>query len=112
MIRYLRLLLLGLLGLGLLTVALANRAPVMLQLLPTDLAALTGLSWAMELPLFVVIFGGIAAGKTAGFGYGANQIILVHSRNPLELLGNGMVMNRLMSGPEWSGFSYFCQSQI
>ena len=67
MIRYLRLLLLGLLGLGLLTVALANRAPVMLQLLPTDLAALTGLSWAMELPLFVVIFGGIVVGVLIGF---------------------------------------------
>ncbi|WP_137111534.1 LapA family protein [Rhodobacter sp. SY28-1] len=67
MIRYLRLLLLGLLGLGLLTVALANRAPVTLQLLPTDLAALTGLTWAMDLPLFVVIFGGIIAGVLIGF---------------------------------------------
>jgi putative membrane protein len=67
MIRYLRLLLLGLLGLGLLTVALANRAPVNVQLLPADLAALTGLTWAMELPLFVVIFGGIIAGVLIGF---------------------------------------------
>jgi lipopolysaccharide assembly protein A len=67
MIRYLRLLLLVLLGLGLLTVALANRAPVRVQLLPADLAALTGLTWAMELPLFVVIFGGIIAGVLIGF---------------------------------------------
>ena len=67
MIRYLRLLSLGLLGLGLLIVALANRAPVTLQLLPADLAALTGLTWAMELPLFVVIFGGIVAGVLIGF---------------------------------------------
>ncbi|WP_128515808.1 LapA family protein [Tabrizicola thermarum] len=67
MIRYLRLLLLGLLGLGLLTVALANRAPVTVQLLPADLAALTGLTWAMDLPLFVVIFGGIIAGVLIGF---------------------------------------------
>ena len=66
MIRYLRLLMLGLLGLGLLTVALANRAPVTLQLLPVDLAALTGLTWAMELPLFVVIFGGIVVGVLIG----------------------------------------------
>lgn len=67
MIRYIRLLLLGLLGLGLLTVALANRAPVTVQLMPTDLAALTGLTWAMDLPLFVVIFGGIIAGVLIGF---------------------------------------------
>jgi lipopolysaccharide assembly protein A len=67
MIRYLRLILLGLLGLSLLTVALANRAPVTVRLLPDDLAALTGLSWAMELPLFLVIFGGIIAGVLIGF---------------------------------------------
>jgi lipopolysaccharide assembly protein A len=67
MIRYLRLTLLGLLGLSLLTVALANRAPVTLRLLPDDLAALTGLSWAMDLPLFLVIFAGIILGVLIGF---------------------------------------------
>jgi len=67
MIRYLRLLLLALLGLVLLTVALANRAPVSVRLLPEDMAALTGLTWAMELPLFLVIFGGIIAGVLIGF---------------------------------------------
>jgi uncharacterized integral membrane protein len=67
MIRYLRLILLGLLGLVLLTVALANRAPVEVRLLPGDLAALTGFTWAMQLPLFLVIFGGIVAGVLIGF---------------------------------------------
>ena len=67
MIRYLRLILLGLLALLLLTVALANRAPVEVRLLPGDLAALTGLTWAMQLPLFLVIFGGIVAGVLIGF---------------------------------------------
>ena len=67
MIRYLRLLLLAVLGLVLLTVALANRAQVMLRLLPDDMAALTGLTWAMELPLFLVILGGILAGVLIGF---------------------------------------------
>ena len=67
MIRYLRLLLLALLGLVLLTVALANRAPVPVRLLPDDMAALTGLTWAMELPLFLVIFGGIILGVLIGF---------------------------------------------
>jgi uncharacterized integral membrane protein len=67
MIRYLRLIFMGLVGLCLLTVALANRAPVSVRLLPEDLAALTGLTWAMELPLFLVIFGGIIAGILIGF---------------------------------------------
>ena len=67
MIRYLRLILLGLLALLLLTMALANRAPVEVRLLPGDLAALTGLTWAMQLPLFLVIFGGIVAGVLIGF---------------------------------------------
>lgn len=67
MIRYLRLIFLGLVGIGLLTVALANRAPVVVRLLPEDLAALTGLTWAMELPLFLIIFGGIIAGVLIGF---------------------------------------------
>lgn len=67
MIRYLRLIFLGLLGLGLLTVALANRAPVEVRLLPGDLAALTGLTWGMQLPLFLVIFASIVAGVLIGF---------------------------------------------
>ena len=50
-----------------LIVALANRAPVAVRLLPEDLAALTGLTWAMELPLFLVIFAGIVVGVLIGF---------------------------------------------
>jgi lipopolysaccharide assembly protein A len=67
MIRYLRLIFLALVGLGLLTVALANRAPVSVRLLPEDLAALTGLTWTMDLPLFLVIFAGIILGVLIGF---------------------------------------------
>jgi lipopolysaccharide assembly protein A len=67
MIRYLRLAFLGLFGLGLIAVAIANRAAVQVRLLPDDLAALTGLTWAVELPLFLVIFAGILAGVLVGF---------------------------------------------
>ena len=67
MIRYLRLIFLAVLGLGLLTVALANRAPVEVRLLPGDLADLTGLAWAMSLPLFLVIFASIVIGVLIGF---------------------------------------------
>lgn len=67
MLRYLRYLLLGVLTLFLLTVALANRAVVPVKFLPDDVAALFGLSWSMELPLFLVIFGGVVAGVVIGF---------------------------------------------
>jgi uncharacterized integral membrane protein len=67
MIRYLRFLVVGLMGLGLLVVALANRAPVEVRLMPGDLAALTGLTWSMQLPLFLVIFAGIVVGVLIGF---------------------------------------------
>lgn len=67
MIRSLRYLFLAALWLVLLTVALANRAPVTLKALPEDLAAFTGFAWQIELPLFMVIFGGIIAGLLIGF---------------------------------------------
>lgn len=67
MIRFLRYLLLAIVGLGLLIVAMANRAPVTVSALPEDIAAFTGLTWQVELPLFVVIFGGIVAGLLIGF---------------------------------------------
>jgi len=67
MIRYLRYLIIGLLGLSLLILALANREMVELRLLPADLAVLTGLAWAIRLPLFLVIFAGIVVGVLIGF---------------------------------------------
>ena len=67
MIRVLRLALLGLLALVLLTVALANRGPVTLRLLPEDAGRFLGLDWAIQLPLFLVIFAGILAGLAIGF---------------------------------------------
>ena len=67
MIRVLRLALLGLLAIVLLTVALANRGPVTLRLLPEDAGRFLGLDWAIQLPLFLVIFAGILAGLAIGF---------------------------------------------
>ena len=54
-------------ALCLLTVALANRAPVTVKALPDDLAGFAGLVWQIDLPLFIVIFGGIIAGLLIGF---------------------------------------------
>jgi lipopolysaccharide assembly protein A len=67
MIRTFRYILIVLMGLVLLTVALANRAPVVVRLLPDDMAAFLGVSMAAELPLFLVIFAGIVAGLLIGF---------------------------------------------
>jgi len=67
MIRYLRLVFLGLLALSLTAVALANRDPVRVRLLPDDLAELTGLTWSSERPLFLVIFAAIIVGVLIGF---------------------------------------------
>ncbi len=67
MIRYLRYLFLGLLGLCLLTVALANRPAVLVRALPEDLAAFLGMNWQLELPLFLIIFASIVAGLLIGF---------------------------------------------
>ena len=51
----------------LLTVARANRAPVVGKQLPPDLGALLGTDWQMELPLFLVILGAVAVGVLIGF---------------------------------------------
>jgi putative membrane protein len=67
MMRYLRFVLIGAFGIALLLVAMANRAPVTVNFLPPDLAAFTGLTWVVELPLFLVMFGGLAAGLLVGF---------------------------------------------
>lgn len=67
MIRYLRYLLLAVLALCLLTVAMANRAPVMVSALPSDIAAFVGGVWTLEMPLFLVMFGGIVVGLLIGF---------------------------------------------
>lgn len=65
--RYLRYAFLACLGLALITVALANRESVTLALLPRELAELTGYSFSVTLPLFLVIFAGIIAGVLIGF---------------------------------------------
>ena len=67
MIRYLRYLVLLLIALGLISVALANREPVVLHALPADLAQLVGIDWQIRLPLFLVGFGGILVGVFIGF---------------------------------------------
>lgn len=67
MIRIIRYVALFVAAVALLTVALANRGVVEVRLLPDGLAALTGLAVAVQIPLFIVLFGGIALGVLVGF---------------------------------------------
>lgn len=65
--RYIRYLFLASLGLVLLTVALANRGAVTLSLFPEDAAVFMGQNPQIDIPLFLIIFGGIIAGIVIGF---------------------------------------------
>jgi uncharacterized integral membrane protein len=65
--RYIRYAFLIIVALCLITVALANRQLVLLQLMPSDLAELVGLTGSINLPLFLVIFSGVLAGLMLGF---------------------------------------------
>lgn len=72
MIRYLRYLFLALLAIALAVVAFANRQIVELHLLPLALNEPAGaigvpVPLTINLPLFVVVFGGIAVGIMVGF---------------------------------------------
>lgn len=57
----------GMIALLLIVVAVANRGPVQLQLLPNDLATFFPFDGTVTVPLFLVIFGGVLAGLLIGF---------------------------------------------
>ncbi len=65
--RYIRYAFLAALAVCLITVALANRGSVALNLLPEDLSGFLGFSWTVSLPLFIIILISIIAGILIGF---------------------------------------------
>lgn len=67
MIRFLRLAFLASLALILIALALANGEGVTLRVLPPEAGAFMGLSWAVQLPLYLVIFAALLAGLALGF---------------------------------------------
>ena len=67
MIKLLKILFLAALAACLIVLALANRQIVTISLLTPELAQFTGFSWQMDIPLYFVVFGGIAAGLLIGF---------------------------------------------
>ncbi len=67
MMRYLRYAFLGILGIVLISVSLANRQIVELKLMPDALSELLGFNLSTSLPLFIVVLGGVVAGLVIGF---------------------------------------------
>ncbi len=65
--RYLRYISIAIFAMALILIALANRSMVQVRLVPDELTGFTALNPAQEVPLFVVIFGGILAGLILGF---------------------------------------------
>ncbi|SLN39454.1 lipopolysaccharide assembly protein LapA domain-containing protein [Pacificibacter marinus] len=65
--RTIRYVFLAALAVALITIALANRSVVTLNLLPAELAEYLGVGYSISLPLFIVIFGAIISGLFIGF---------------------------------------------
>jgi len=65
--RFIKYLFLGAVALVLIVVAIANRQPVQLRLLPDDLAVFLPFEATATVPLFLVIFAGVLAGLLIGF---------------------------------------------
>lgn len=65
--RTLRYAILAVLAIALVTVALANRDPLTLRLVPAEIERLLGFGWQITLPAFVVLLAAMAAGILLGF---------------------------------------------
>jgi uncharacterized integral membrane protein len=65
--RYVRYFCIAIFALALISVALANRDMVMLEVLPQEVAGWFAVTPQIELPLFLVILGSIVAGLLIGF---------------------------------------------
>lgn len=65
--RYIRYASIAIFALALVLIALANRGVVTLRVLPDELAGFAALNPTYDVPLFVVIYGGILMGLIVGF---------------------------------------------
>ncbi|MXQ09177.1 DUF1049 domain-containing protein [Alphaproteobacteria bacterium GH1-50] len=65
--RYIRSAVLAVIAIFLITIALANRGPMTLRLMPEPLQALFGIDWEVTLPVFVILVIAVAVGVFLGF---------------------------------------------
>lgn len=67
--RYIRYAFLGILGILLISVSLANRQLVELKLIPDEIAEFFGANYTINLPVFIVVLGSVAIGLIVGFAW-------------------------------------------
>lgn len=67
MLRLIKYLVLFVIAIVLITVAMANRGPMTVQLLPDGIASAVGLNMNLSMPVFIVILGTFLAGLLFGF---------------------------------------------
>ena len=67
MLRYIKYAFLIVLALCLLVLSLANRETVTLTALTPELERFSGLQYSLDLPLYMVVLGGVALGLLIGF---------------------------------------------
>ena len=65
--RFIRLCVLGAIAIFLLVVAMANRDPLTIRLLPDELAAFVQVNWEITLPAFAVLLAAVVLGVALGF---------------------------------------------
>ena len=65
--RYIRYAFWAIVAICLITVGLANLGPVTLRLLPEELGRFLGIDFQLTVPIFAVIFAGVAFGLLVGF---------------------------------------------
>ena len=65
--RYIRYAVIAVFALVLVFIALANRNFVEIRLIPAEVADLFALDPVVELPLFIIVYGGIVVGLAVGF---------------------------------------------
>ncbi|MBT8417689.1 MAG: DUF1049 domain-containing protein [Silicimonas sp.] len=65
--RYIRYFVLAAIAIALITVAIANRGPLTIRLLPAELEGLFGLSWQITLPAFLILLVAVLVGVLLGF---------------------------------------------
>ncbi|XDA97179.1 LapA family protein [Sulfitobacter sp. LCG007] len=65
--QYIRYACIAIFAVALIAIALANRGLVTLQVLPTEIAGYFAVNPSVQMPLFLVILGGILVGLLVGF---------------------------------------------
>ena len=65
--RPIRYLVLAVIAIGLIVIAMANREPLTVGLLPDELSRLLGFNWEITLPTFAILLGAVILGVALGF---------------------------------------------